>query len=872
MNIGDLILRLLADGSELTPSVQKEAAKAGDAGAKTLGAKLSGSLKDNGLKAFGAAATATFGLALKGALDLQEVQAHLRAETGASADEAAAAAKAINHAAGTEQASLQSVTDVAIKVRRDLGAIGPEADSLTERFTRFARVTRQDASGAVSAFDDILDKWGLKASDSVGIQDKLLASWQKWGGSIEANQQGLVAIAAPLRALNLTVDDGIALINLFNSAGIDSASSVKALNQAVKNLKPGQTLNDLIKQIASIQDPTERAQAAIKVFGSKGGVELANALHPGITGLDDFKVSATDAAGATDKAADIIDGSIRGRIAKAFSEAKANIRAFGAEFGPAGQALAGFASLVATLGGGKLLKGLASMTLKPLGGLGLRIATKIAEEVGSGGAVNALGGRLGAAIGSLPGVSAVKTGVGKVGSFLGSTMGKAFVGSFVLLIIAQLAVELSKIVQENKDKLNSIGQDVANEITNGTTAQLEVSKAALKTAIDQVAENARGGNVFALDTLKGLVAQYNAVQTELNNRAAANAKAQQYALQGARQGTAQAANDIAQEVPKAFEKNQAFAAARVKAFLKLSIGQQLVAMGPEVLRGAAQLALDVASGLRDRRSAVDAAIAQLKTDIKNGMTPSKEAAHDIGLLFSKTLAHGLHSADPIVKAQAQGTRALIEAELIDTVKAGGTAGKKIQEELERNLKSKDPAVRNQAARTKSLIDAALKAQPAKTPGDVIGDQLNADLKDQHTTLGKTAYDLGRTIARNLVRGVQGSGVYVPSTSATGAGSGGVPHQVGNTFASGTWSVPGDQFAFIHDREIIVPRAESDAIRAGTATLGAAPTSPLIGELHVDARGATKPAATGAAVKQAVGDAMADVLRDQSRRGLMAPSL
>jgi hypothetical protein len=50
------------------------------------------------------------------------------------------------------------------------------------------------------------------------------------------------------------------------------------------------------------------------------------------------------------------------------------------------------------------------------------------------------------------------------------------------------------------------------------------------------------------------------------------------------------------------------------------------------------------------------------------------------------------------------------------------------------------------------------------------------------------------------------------------------------------------------------------------------TGPLIGELNVDARGHPDAAGVGAAVKQAVGDAMADVFRDQAARGLTGVKL
>ena len=128
-------------------------------------------------------------------------------------------------------------------------------------------------------------------------------------------------------------------------------------------------------------------------------------------------------------------------------------------------------------------------------------------------------------------------------------------------------------------------------------------------------------------------------------------------------------------LPTAFEKSQGMVANRTQAFLDMTIGQKLVAMGPVVLRRAAALALNIASGLRDNRSAITAALDQLREDMKNRVTPKKQVAQLIGALFGKDVAKGLKDSDPVIKAQAEGTRALIEAQLIETVKAGGEAGR-----------------------------------------------------------------------------------------------------------------------------------------------------------------------------------------------------
>src|SRR6185503_17430359 len=114
--------------------VVKKVDAAGAKAEQSLGSRLGGALKANGLKAFSAAASGAFGIATAGAAKLEDVQARVRAETRATAEEATAAAKAVNAAAGREQLSLDAVADIAVRVRRDLGAVGKDADDLTARF------------------------------------------------------------------------------------------------------------------------------------------------------------------------------------------------------------------------------------------------------------------------------------------------------------------------------------------------------------------------------------------------------------------------------------------------------------------------------------------------------------------------------------------------------------------------------------------------------------------------------------------------------------------------------------------------------------------------------------------------------------------
>jgi len=134
-------------------------------------------------------------------------------------------------------------------------------DTTAGQFLKFETATGQGAE-SVTAIREVLDAWNLTAADSGSIMDKLIVSHQKFGVSITDDEASLRALAPAMQASNMTVDDGIALLNLFATAGIDAAKAPVALAHAVKLLKPGQDINDLIAQIGAIQDPTMCAQEA----------------------------------------------------------------------------------------------------------------------------------------------------------------------------------------------------------------------------------------------------------------------------------------------------------------------------------------------------------------------------------------------------------------------------------------------------------------------------------------------------------------------------------------------------------------------------------------------------------------------------------
>jgi hypothetical protein len=695
MNIGDLILRILADGSKLTPAVQAEAKKAGDAGAKTLGESMSSSLKTAGVKAFGVAAAGAFGLATKGALELDKVQANFQAQTGLSAEAASHAADVINKVAGDNRLSLDEVSEAAIRVHNDMGLVGDAADAMTGKIAQFARVTGQNAGEAVSKLDDILDNWNLTADQAQGLLDKLIVSHQKYGGSIADNETTLAKLAPAMQAANFQVDDGIALLGLFGAKGLDSERAAAAFSKALTKVKSPEELKAAIKDIEDTKDSFERARKAAALFGAKAGAQLANAL--GGANLDDYKVSVEEAAGATEKAADVIDSSFAGRIAKAVSQAQAALRGFGKDLGPAVTAAASVGTLFASTG--------------IFNGFGNKIGGAIAKGIGGS---KAYAGEIAKAISLSAESGAVGSAMDKAGSAMGTKLGKAFGIAFAAVAVA----EAVKTYFDVKNQLDSQSAALATQAEDfAQTATKEQLQAALATAQDQYKQ---------LLTIRGAMLALPGVGAIANSTTDSSVAALEQTIKTLQASINAHGNAIGADTGSAVADGLQSSAPEVTQAVEQTLVTPFTDAQREILRKGhavgASIPNSIVEGVHQRENVVSDALNGLIDLMKNTLGRQGRIARDIGILTGKELRDGLNSNREGVRQEAARVQEITAQELAHLVQQGGRVGKKAMDELQKGLHDKNPAVRAAAQRAQQIVDNALQAtvKPAGDAGHAAG--------------------------------------------------------------------------------------------------------------------------------------------------------
>ncbi len=454
--IASLLVKLGLDASAFTAGIA-QADKTSAAFGKSLVTRSS--VAKAGFVALGS------GLAVvtQAGLQAEDAQGKFMAATGASRDEAKAFVSTMDGLAGTSGAVGKSFEDIAATgtmVAQQFGTTGQATADLTSNVLEFSKVTNTDATQAAAGMDDALSAYGLSASDAKGFMDSLIKSSQTFGTSVGVDTVKQIQDLAPaVQQLGGNIDDAVALENAFEVAGVDSAQAQKDLNAAILKLPPGTTLNDIVAHLGAIQDPTERGTEAIKLLG-KAGIGLAAIIKPGQKSMDDFGVSAQDAAGSLDTAAGAML-TTGDKISGLKDKFLAGAREIGQQFGPALTGAASAASLVAPFA--KQFAKLGAPAAKAFAGkftgaltsainvgasIGQRIAGKIAAPL-----TNALAG----AFTSLSGNSKISGAMDKLGGFMGGKLGGAMKTGFLAAgIIGLIAVaiqewgDLQKQIDANK--------------------------------------------------------------------------------------------------------------------------------------------------------------------------------------------------------------------------------------------------------------------------------------------------------------------------------------------------------------------------------------------------------------------------------------
>jgi len=746
VNIGDVFLRLLVDDKKFAADV----AKAGDKAGQSLAGRLKSALSPARI---GAALGAAFGAVAVAAAKLGgQVDAAfdtIRIGTGATGEALKGLEGDFKAVAGSVRDDIGLVGQVIADLNTRTGQTGEGLRTLAKDILDLSRITKTDAVANVAAATRVFGDWSIATEDQTGALDKLFRTSQATGIGVTNLMETVVQFGAPMRLLGFSFEESIALLGKWEKEGVNTETAFAGLKFSVKTLaKEGVKAADMgeafRRKLDAIKKSADPVGESIKLFGLRAGPDLAAAIIEGRFATEDLLavINNTDETIATATAATEDFGDT---LAKVFNRAKVEFGDAFSFLGSIGQTLGPLLYVLPALtaGFGKLAGSIVGKAGPALAGFFQDIS--LGRQTGLAGAINRsgaflgglfakafagaqiIGGAIASTLMKIPGMGAVRGAAvaagSKLGGFMGSSLGKFAAVAFAAVAVVAMVETYNRIKGELGNQSEQIGADIAKQIAKGTTTQLEQSRAAVKAGLEKL-EGVWDAGLFTGDTRKSLEAQMAALDAELARRAAGLPPTIGDALADGEGVVTAGGEEMLDGLDDTFEDTEA---------------------------DARQAGLDTlsayASGLLDKRSAVDKAMESLGTAVENTMSRVAEVAKLIGLLTGEELAAGIAANDPIVIAQAEATRAIIEDRLRQLGVEAKSWGKDSADALAAGLASKDPAIRAQAERTNDIIEQefANHSQHRDVGGAVV-EGIAEGMESKESVIG----DAARKLAKRLL--------------------------------------------------------------------------------------------------------------------------
>lgn len=234
--------------------------------------------------------------------------------TGASGDALGGLVGSYENVATKIPAELGDVASAIGEVNTRFQTTGPELESQTELFLKFANITGGDVVGSVDDADKALEAWGRDASDLPGFLGMVAKASQDTGLNAQKLMQDVQGNSASFKELGFSLEESINFMSMLDANGVESSTALAGLKKAVVNLTDSgmdehEALQQVIGSIKDASTETEALEKAQEVFGTKGAAEMATAIRDGRLDIEDLSASMSDYSTVVDDTfANTVDG------------------------------------------------------------------------------------------------------------------------------------------------------------------------------------------------------------------------------------------------------------------------------------------------------------------------------------------------------------------------------------------------------------------------------------------------------------------------------------------------------------------------------------------------------------------------------------
>ena len=214
----------------------------------------------------------------------------------------------MNAYAASKSGSLEDTAGAIGEINTRMALTGDELTDVTGKFLDYANITGTNVVSSVQNVTKIMNKWGVEGSEVESVLDKLAYAGQISGISVDNLSSTLITGAASFQEMGLSLDNAISMLAQFELYGMSGTTAITAMRTAVKNfsddgLDAETALQSVINEIANMESAADATALAVETFGSRAGVDMANAIRSGAVTVDSLTGSLEAADGTLAKTA-----------------------------------------------------------------------------------------------------------------------------------------------------------------------------------------------------------------------------------------------------------------------------------------------------------------------------------------------------------------------------------------------------------------------------------------------------------------------------------------------------------------------------------------------------------------------------------------
>ena len=214
----------------------------------------------------------------------------------------------MNAYAASKSGSLEDTAGAIGEINTRMALTGDELTDVTGKFLDYANITGTNVVSSVQNVTKIMNKWGVEGSEVESVLDKLAYAGQISGISVDNLSSTLINGAASFQEMGLSLDNAISMLAQFELYGMSGTTAITAMRTAVKNfsddgLNAETALQSVINEIANMESAADATALAVETFGSRAGVDMANAIRSGAVTVDSLTGSLEAADGTLAKTA-----------------------------------------------------------------------------------------------------------------------------------------------------------------------------------------------------------------------------------------------------------------------------------------------------------------------------------------------------------------------------------------------------------------------------------------------------------------------------------------------------------------------------------------------------------------------------------------